>query len=59
MTSAISPAAPKTITYLKYIPLDKIPDYIAAGWDIKPLDCHHSDYSALGVWPGDGEPVLP
>ncbi len=38
------------VQYLKYIPLDKIPDWQALGWQIKSLDSHHSDYSVLGVW---------
>ncbi len=59
MTSPTSPAEPQTITYLKYIPHDKVPDYLAAGWNIKPLHAPHSAYAALGVWPGPGEPISP
>jgi hypothetical protein len=59
MTSPTLAAAPRTIQYLKFIPHDKVPAYEALGWQIKSLDCHHSDYSVLGVWTGDGEPILP
>ncbi len=45
--------------YLKYILHDDIPAYEALGWKIKTLDSHHSDYSVLGVWTGDGEPIVP
>jgi len=47
------------IEYLKYIRHSEVEDYIALGWKIKSLDSHHSDYSVLGVWPYEGEPVIP
>ena len=47
------------IEYLHYIPLDKAPEWEAAGWIIKDLGPPHNAYSVLGVWPHPFEPPIP
>ena len=46
------------ITWLRYVPLAEVGEYLAKGWAISDdlTGCPHGNYSVLCVWKGEGEP---
>ena len=46
------------ITWLRYVPLAEVGEYLAKGWAISDdmATCHHGAYSCIMVWKGEGEP---
>jgi len=45
--------------WFHYIPRDKIKEWESLGWKVKELGPYHEQFSVLGEWGGDGEPVKP
>lgn len=43
----------------RYVQFDRIPAYLAAGWDWEPAEPPASAYSVIMEWLGPGEPVEP
>lgn len=50
-----------TISWTKYIPKQQKEAYEELGWrvDDKLRESPHGEYSYIGVWQGDGDPVMP
>jgi hypothetical protein len=59
MTRALEIVTPPlAISWLRYVPLAAVGEYLARGWVISDdmATCHHGEYSVLCVWKGEGEP---
>jgi hypothetical protein len=49
------------VRVFRYVPLARIPEYLALGWTLDPAPLHppHGFYRGLMEWRGDGEPIEP
>lgn len=48
-----------TARIFRYVTFNRIPAFLAAGWDWKPAEPPASAYSVIMEWLRPGEPVVP